>query len=213
MYNLFFSFISLGIICFVELGHRKIPITFKSISKTRYQKYAYLPIKINFAGIIPPIFSSTLIAFIIPMISFSPYLKYYLHRGSFLYQALFSILVVFFSYFYTKKQFNVNMIITNMLKSNIFIPGIRAGNKTRSYINNTLNKIIFLGSLYLIFLCLLPIILQKLLLKNITFFFGGTTLLLISTIIIELIRQINNILIMKSYTEFKYFWEHFIAER
>jgi preprotein translocase subunit SecY len=177
--------------------------------KRVYRYNNYLPIKVNFAGVMPPILASTLISLLLSITS--PYLKYTLSNGHLLYQLIFSFLVVLFSYFYTINQLDLDSIVKNMKKLSIFIPNIRPGEKTKTYLREAIYRIILIGALYLICLCSFPIILQKILLNDIAFFFGGTTILLISTIIIDLVRKINNMLVMKRYLEFKHFWNYILS--
>lgn len=214
---LFFMTAACVIIICIELGERRIFIYSTDINtrKHLYKHQNYLPIKINFSGVMPPILASTFLSCFISMLSFIPYfehLKDLFSQGSLIYQVLFAILIFLFSYFYTINQFNVENIIKNMLKSNSFIQNIRPGKNTKRYIEFVLHRIIFWGALYLITLCICPIVLQKFLLNDIAFYFGGTGLLIIITVIIDILDKINNYLIIKDYITYKNIFKTIIKE-
>ncbi len=170
-------------------------------------KKTYLPIKVNFAGVIPPIFASTLLAFPVTITSFVD-VEYFANfkniflPNSWFYQLLFSIMIIFFSYFYTYTQLNPNKFAMNLQKAGGFIPGIRPGHNTTEYIYFVSNRIILWGAMYLIFICMLPILVQNISTNRIPFYFGGTGLLIVVNVSLDTINQMNTFLISNKYTKY-----------
>lgn len=204
----------LMIIVFIETGERRILINYIKMNMKgfSYEKTkTYLPIKLNFAGVIPPIFASTLLAFPSSLLSilhaphFTNILKYF-NQENCIYQFFFSIFIIFFSYFYTTLQLNTEIIAKNMVKSNSFILNIRPGKQTSQYITFIINKVIIWGSLYLIALCMFPIVFQEFISSNISLYFGGTGLIIITTAAMDILNQIENILIVKKYSSYNFFF-------
>lgn len=194
-------------IIFIEMSERQIPIKYSNngLNKTSYRiSRTYLPIKINFAGVMPPIFASTVLTFPSIFLSLNQYASIF-NKDDCIYQLSFSSLIIFFSYFYTTVQLDIENISQSMLKSNSFIPNIRPGKQTTQYITFVVNKMILCGALYLVALCSFPTIIQKVLLGNIIFHFNGIGLLITITAIIDILQQINNQLIIKKYTNYNFF--------
>jgi len=206
---IFIILIFSGII-FIESGQRRIPMHYSSkmIKGKMYGgKKTYLPIKVNFAGVIPPIFASTLLAFPVTITSFVD-VEYFVNfkniflPNSWFYQLLFSIMIIFFSYFYTYTQLNPNKFAMNLQKAGGFIPGIRPGYNTTKYIYFVSNRIILWGAMYLIFICMLPILVQNISTNRIPFYFGGTGLLIVVNVSLDTINQMNTFLISNKYTKY-----------
>jgi len=171
---------------------------------------AFIPLKINYAGVIPVIFASTLLMFpatIAQFLSSIPYLadlSIMLAPGSNVYMALFVGLIIFFTYFWTATQFNPDQIASDMKKSGAFIPGVRQGKPTQDYLEQTMGKITFLGSIFLAAIAVLPNIVGRILNvdASITYFFGGTSLLILIGVVLDTSKQIQSHMMMKKYDGF-----------
>lgn len=214
--NIIYIFIFLAIIItlifliiFFEKAQRKIPINYPKRQQGR-KIYAaqstYLPFKINMAGVIPPIFASSLILFPITIIqwlettynySLIYQIKTLIMPGSKPYIILFGILIIFFCFFYNNLVFNPNETAENLKKSTGFIPGIRPGEQTSFYIKKIVNKLTIIGATYLTLISLTPEILASF--SNIPFYFGGTSILIVVVVIIDLISQIQTKMISYKY--------------
>ncbi|QJC30867.1 preprotein translocase subunit SecY [Enterobacteriaceae endosymbiont of Macroplea appendiculata] len=198
------------IIVFIEQGQRKIIVHY---AKQHYNKYMYsmsnithLPLKINMAGVMPAIFSASILLFastIFFWLGHFPYLYCFykiaisLQPGKPLYILLYICTVLFFCFFYTLIIFNPKEIADNLKKTGAYIPGIRPGIQTSKYIFTIMSRLNFSGSLYISFICLVPTIIHNL--THITLYFGGTSLLIIVVVMIELIIQVQTIMISKQY--------------
>src|SRR5712692_7776365 len=164
-----------------------------------------IPLKINTAGVIPPIFASSIIAFPATIAGFIqiPWVQQagtMLAPGSVTYTILYVSLIVFFCYFYTAVVLNPVDIADNMKKYGGFIPGIRPGQRTSDYIYRVLNRITFAGSLYLAGVCIIPeILIYKL---GVPFYFGGTSLLITVGVGLDTAQQIESHMLMRNYEGF-----------
>jgi preprotein translocase subunit SecY len=164
-----------------------------------------LPLKINSAGVIPPIFASSILAFPATITGFItiPWVQAIgnqLIPGRLLYSFLFGIMIFFFCFFYTAIQYNPVKIADEMKRYGGYIPGIRPGKKTAEYINAVLTRLTFGGGLYLTAICVLPSIL--LLNMGIPFNFGGTALLIVVGVALDTINQIETFLLNRNYDGF-----------
>jgi preprotein translocase subunit SecY len=175
---------TIAAICFFERSHRRIPVQYtkRQVGRKMYSgAQSYLPLKINVSGVIPPIFASSILMFPaqIAGMSSSGWMQEFssiLHQGDWRYNMIFTLLVVFFSFFYTAVVFNPVDVADNLKKSGGFIPGIRPGKNTAQYIERVLSRITFAGALYLSVVCMIPALLQKFF--SVPFAFGGTGLLI-----------------------------------
>jgi preprotein translocase subunit SecY len=124
--------------------------------------------------------------------------------GSTVYMALFVLLIIFFTYFWTATQFNPDQIASDMKKSGAFIPGIRQGKPTHDFLEYTMGKITFLGAIFLATIAVLPSIVGRVLNvdSSITYFFGGTSLLILIGVVLDTSKQIQSHLMMKRYDGF-----------
>jgi preprotein translocase subunit SecY len=165
----------------------------------------YLPLRINSAGVIPPIFASSILMFpsqIAGMTEnvwlqrFSGALRY----DGWLYITVYVVLVVFFTYFYTSIQFNPTDVADNLKKQNASIPGIRPGKRTAEYIDFVLNRLTFVGSWYISAVCVLPTFLQTKF--DVPFYYGGTSLLIVVGVALDTAQQIESHLVTRSYEGF-----------
>lgn len=154
-----------------------------------------IPLKLNVSGVIPPIFASSIIMFPVMITQFFgkeetvSKISGMLTRGSALYMLLFAFGVIFFSFFYSSIVFNTEELSDNLKKGNCFVPGIRPGKSTTEYFQNILNRLTFVGSLYLTFVCIVPDILFAKYSVQLTI--GGTSLLIIVSTVIDLVTQVQ----------------------
>ena len=204
----FMAFI-VGLIVYFERSYRKIPVQYprRVVGRKVYGGQAsHLPLKVNTAGVIPPIFASSLMIFPATILSFVniPYLRditdVFLGQG-FIYNSMYAGLIIFFAYFYTAVIYNPDDLADNLRKNGGFIPGIRPGKKTADYIEKILGRITFIGAIYVAAVCVLPSILQGAPF-NIPFFFGGTSLLIVVGVTLDTVQQIESFLITHSYEGF-----------
>ena len=195
-------------IVFLETGRRKIPVQYaKRVVGRRVfgGQSTHIPLKINTAGVIPPIFASSIIAFPATIAGFIqiPWVQQagtMLAPGSVTYTILYVSLIVFFCYFYTAVVLNPVDIADNMKKYGGFIPGIRPGQRTSDYIYRVLNRITFAGSLYLAGVCIIPeILIYKI---GVPFYFGGTSLLITVGVGLDTAQQIESHMLMRNYEGF-----------
>jgi preprotein translocase subunit SecY len=195
-------------ICYFERAHRRVPVQYtkRQVGRKMYQgSQSYLPLKINVAGVIPPIFASSILMFPtqIASMSGSRWLQEaasVLHQSDWRYNVIFTIFNVFFAFFYTAVQFNPVDVADNLKKSGGFVPGIRPGKNTAQYIERVLSRITFAGALYLSVVCMIPALLQKFM--QVPFNFGGTGLLIVVGVALDTVQQIESHLITRNYEGF-----------
>lgn len=192
-------------VIFVEVGQRRIPIQYSAKGQGRdamQQQGSHLPLKVNFANVIPPIFASSLLMFPATMAQFSDAAwvqnlqQQFTPTGS-IYNVLFIALIIFFCFFYTEIVFNPTEVADNLKKYGGFIPGIRAGKSTAEYIKRVLDRLTVTGSIYLSAVCILPTLLIDYL--NIPFMFGGTSLLILVGVALDTTQQIQSHLLTARY--------------
>ncbi len=195
-------------IVFLESGRRKIPVQYakRVIGRRVYGgQSTHIPLKINTAGVIPPIFASSIIAFPATIAGFIqiPWVQSlgsHLAPGSLLYTLLYVGLIIFFCFFYTAVVLNPVDMADNMKKYGGFIPGIRPGQRTSDYIYKVLTRITFAGALYLAVVCVIPeFLIYKL---NVPFYFGGTSLLIVIGVGLDTAQQIESHMLMRNYEGF-----------
>ena len=193
-------------IIFMEKGSRQIKIQYPNRGMMRSNGIkddnSYIPIKLNMSGVIPPIFASSVLMFPFAISKMfdgeiGQMISAMIARGNLLYVVLFSLLIIFFCYFYSSVVFNTEDVANNLKKSNCFISGIRPGNATKDYLNYVINRITFIGALYLCIVCLLPEILVTK--YSLPISIGGTGLLIIINVVIDLIGQIQSYLYSNKY--------------
>jgi preprotein translocase subunit SecY len=196
----------IGIIVFFEKGQRRIPIQYakRVVGRRLYGgQSTHLPLKVNTAGVIPPIFASSILLFPATLSSWFPFLSRLsdeMRPGSWIYYTLYVILIIFFSYFYTAVTFNPVDVADNLKKYGGYIPGIRPGKTTADYIDHVLSRITFGGAVYIAAICVLPTILVNKF--NVTFYFGGTALLIVVGVALDTVQQIEGHLITRHYEGF-----------
>ena len=196
-------------VVFVERGQRKILVNYarRQVGNKVYGgQSSHLPLKLNKAGVIPPIFASSIILLPSTIVSwFSSsgsmiWLKDIsaaLSPGQPIYVMLYAVAIIFFCFFYTALVFNSRETADNLKKSGGFIPGIRPGDQTARFIDKILLRLTFAGAIYITFVCLVP---EFLILKyNVPFYFGGTSLLIIVVVTMDFMAQVQNYLMSQQY--------------
>ena len=203
-----FMFLVIAAIVFVERGQRRIPIHYaKRVVglKTYGGQTSHLPLKINMAGVIPPIFASSIIMFPATIANFIniPWVQNAaksLRPGNWGYELFYVAFIVFFCYFYTAVTFNPVDVAENVKKHGGYIPGIRPGKETSDFLDTVLTKLTFVGAIYISIVCVLPSLLITRF--NLPFYFGGTALLIAIGVGMDTVAQIESHLITRSYEGF-----------
>ncbi|MCA1197143.1 preprotein translocase subunit SecY [Sphingomonas sp. R647] len=200
-------------ICFMERAQRRILIQYPKRQTQRgvQSERSHLPLKINTAGVIPPIFASSLLLMPLTVSQFAGQaqsgeswggdliitLNQYLQHGSLVYMLLYGAGIIFFSFFYTAVVFNPEETAENLKKYGGFIPGIRPGKNTEAYFDYVLTRITVIGAAYLTFICLVPEYLVSAL--AIPFYLGGTSLLIVVNVTMDTVTQIQSHLLAHQY--------------
>jgi preprotein translocase subunit SecY len=196
-------------VVFVERGQRKILVNYarRQVGNKVYGgQSSHLPLKLNMAGVIPPIFASSIIllpATVVSWFSSGDSMRWLkdiasaLSPGQPVYIMLYVAAIVFFCFFYTALVFNSRETADNLKKSGAFIPGIRPGDQTARFIDKILVRLTLAGAVYIAFVCLLP---EFLILKyNVPFYFGGTSLLIIVVVTMDFMAQVQNYMMSQQY--------------
>jgi len=197
------------IVVFIERGQRKILVNYarRQVGNKVYGgQSSHLPLKLNMAGVIPPIFASSIIllpATVVGWFSAGESMRWLkdiagsLTPGQPIYVMFYAAAIVFFCFFYTALVFNSRETADNLKKSGAFIPGIRPGDQTAKYIDKILVRLTLAGAIYITFVCLLP---EFLILKyNVPFYFGGTSLLIIVVVTMDFMSQVQNYMMSQQY--------------
>jgi preprotein translocase subunit SecY len=195
-------------IVFVERGQRRLPIHYaKRVVglKTFNAQSSHLPLKVNMAGVIPPIFASSIIMFPATIANFIniPWVQTAaksLTPGNWVYNVFFVAFIIFFCYFYTAVTFNPVDVAENIKKHGGYIPGIRPGKETSDFMDSVLTRLTFAGAIYISLVCVLPTILIGKF--NLPFYFGGTALLIAVGVGMDTVAQIESHLITRNYEGF-----------
>ncbi|MCK5886136.1 MAG: preprotein translocase subunit SecY, partial [Alcanivorax sp.] len=187
-------------VVYVERAQRRIPIHHarRQMGRRGYSAQTqHLPLKLNMSGVIPPIFASSLILFPASMVRFFgeeggglvQTVANTLSPGQPLYVLLYALLIVFFCFFYTAIVFDSKETADNLKRSGAFVPGVRPGRQTASYIDKVLTRLTVSGAAYITAVCLLP---EFLILEwNVPFYFGGTSLLIIVVVVMDFMAQLQ----------------------
>lgn len=196
-------------VVFVERGQRKVPVHYakRQVGNRMMQAQStHLPLKLNMAGVIPPIFASSIILFPATLLSWTgnndklSWLKSIgdmLHPGQPLYVLLYATAIIFFCYFYTALVFNPKETADNLKKSGAMIPGYRPGDHTAKYIEKLILKLTLIGAVYITVICLIP---EFLILKwNVPFYFGGTSLLILVVVSMDFMSQMQSYVLSHQY--------------
>jgi preprotein translocase subunit SecY len=198
-----------ALVVFVERGQRKITVNYAKRqvgNKVMGGQTTHLPLKLNMAGVIPPIFASSIILFPASLAGWfgsneSMYwlkdLSSAISPGQPIYILLFASAILFFCFFYTALVFNPKETADNLKKSGAFVPGIRPGEQTAKYIDKIMGRLTLIGAVYITLVCLLP---EFLSLKfNTPFYFGGTSLLIIVVVTMDFMAQVQSHLMSHQY--------------
>ena len=200
-------------ICFMERAQRRVLIQYpkRQTARGMQQERSHLPIKLNTAGVIPPIFASSLLLMPLTILQWagnraSPEggasdwlitISTFLQHGSGAYEALYATGIAFICFFYTAEQFNSEETADNLKRHGGFIPGVRPGKATESYFDYLLNRITVVGAAYLVLICLIPDILSAQ--AGLNFRLGGTSLLIVVNVTMDTVSQIQSHLIAHQY--------------
>ncbi|STR18419.1 preprotein translocase subunit SecY [Janthinobacterium lividum] len=201
-------------VVFVERGQRKILVNYakRQVGNKIYGgQTSHLPLKLNMAGVIPPIFASSIILFpatIVdwfskgadnanPAVRFLKDLAASMGPGEPIHALLYAVAIVFFCFFYTALVFNSKETADNLKKSGAFIPGIRPGEQTARYIDKILTRLTLAGAVYITLVCLLPEFMQAQ--WKVPFYFGGTSLLIIVVVTMDFMAQVQNYVMSQQY--------------
>lgn len=207
-----FVLITIGTILVIQ-GQRRIPLQYARRIVGRHETQAgtsHIPLKVNYAGVIPVIFASSLLMFPATIGQFLGkgtwlgQLSNYLLPGTWVYMIFYVMLILFFTYFWTATQFKPEQIASDMKKNGAFIPGIRQGRPTQEYLESTMSRITLAGAVFLAIIAILPTLVGRLMGvdANISQFFGGTSLLILVGVILDTTKQIESHLLMKRYDGF-----------
>jgi preprotein translocase subunit SecY len=197
-----------GIIVVMERGQRRIAVQYakRVVGRRMYSgQTSHLPLKINTAGVIPPIFASSILLFPGTITNFidhpaAHWISEKLAPGTWVYNLVYVGLIIFFCYFYTAVTFNPTDVADNLKKFGGYIPGIRPGQRTAEYIDRILVRITLPGALYVATICVLPTILISQF--RVPFFFGGTALLIVVGVALDTIAAMETHMISRSYEGF-----------
>ncbi|MDR1390804.1 MAG: preprotein translocase subunit SecY [Holosporales bacterium] len=199
----------IAFIIFMEKANRKVVIQYPKrqtmVNMPAQQQNSYLPLKLNNAGVIPPIFASSILLLPVTIAGFGSVdpdsvlgtISRVFNHGQPLYIFCFCAAVIFFAFFYTAIMFNPKETADNLKKSGSYIPGIRPGEATADYIDTLLMRLTVIGSLYLCFICVLPEILLSQI--SLPFYFGGTSLLIVVNVSIDTVAQFQSHMIAQQY--------------
>ncbi len=199
----------IAFVVFIERGQRRITINYAKRQQGRKvfaAQSSHLPLKINMAGVIPPIFASSILLFPASLgqwfgqsegMEWLEDISLLLAPSQPLYLILFAAAVIFFCYFYTALMYNPKEVADNLKKSGAFIPGIRPGEQTARYIDNVLSRLTLFGALYITAVSLLPQFLVVA--ANVPFYFGGTSLLIVVVVVMDFMSQVQTHLMSHKY--------------
>lgn len=207
--------ITAGIV-FIERAQRRVPVNYAQKQqqgrKVYAQQQSHLPLKINMAGVIPAIFASSLLLVPASMsqwigqsaepTTFQNILQniaLVLSPGQPLYLVVFGAMIIFFCYFYTALVFSPREVAENLKRSGAYVPGIRPGQQTERYLDHVLNRLTFIGAMYMTIICLMPMILQQS--AGLNFALGGTSLLIVIVVMMDFISQIQAHLMTHQYQD------------
>jgi len=197
-------------VVFVERGQRRITVNYarRQGGRSAYMNQtSFLPLKLNMAGVIPPIFASSILAFPATLAMWSGQgsgattwlqrISQALAPGEPLHMIVFAAMIIGFAFFYTALVFNSQETAENLKKSGALIPGIRPGKATADYVDGVLTRLTAAGSLYLVAVCLLPEVMRTQM--NTSFYFGGTSLLIVVVVVMDFIAQVQAHLMSHQY--------------
>jgi preprotein translocase subunit SecY len=193
-----------AVIVFFERAQRRIPIQYakRMVGRKMYGgQSSHLPLKVNAAGVIPPIFASSLLMFPGTLANLNvpgaDYLQQILVPGDWRWTLIYVVMIIFFCFFYTAIQFQPVQVADNLKKQNAFIPGIRPGKATADFIDMVMTRITVAGSIYVAAVCVIPNFLQAMF--KVPFYFGGTSIMIVVGVALDFVQQIESHLITRHY--------------
>lgn len=207
-----FVFVIVGTILVIQ-GQRRIPLQYarRVVGRKEVQRgSAYIPLKLNYAGVVPVIFASAMLLFPATIAQFLGSASWFsgfaakMTPGSWLYTTLYILLILLLTYFWTATQFHPEQIASDMKKNGAFIPGVRQGKSTQDYLEKTMNRITLIGAISLALIAILPMLMGKILgvSPTVSYFFGGTPILILVGVVLDTMKQIESHLVMKRYDGF-----------
>jgi preprotein translocase subunit SecY len=199
---------AIAFVVFVERGQRRIPIQHarRGGSESASASMSYFPLRVNTAGVIPPIFASSLLMLPLTVRQYSEsptvqrFIDEWMNPGDIAYNLVYVALIIFFCFFYTSIMINPDDVSENIKRSGGYIPGVRPGRKTADYIDAVLSRLTLVGALYVAGICVLPVILSQYM--GVPFYFGGTALLICVSVSLDTVGQIEAHLVSRKYDGF-----------
>jgi len=188
------------LICRVERAQRRIPIHYarRMVGRKMYGgQTSHLPLRVNMAGVIAPIFASSLLIFPNTLQRMNLPGMQWLANVLWAYLAVFVLMIVFFSFFYTSVTFQPVEVADNLKKQSAFIPGVRPGKSTADYIDRIAMRLTAGGALYVAFVCTIPSVLQSYF--HVPFYFGGTSIMIVVGVALDTVQQVESYLITRHY--------------
>ncbi|HET7625914.1 MAG TPA: preprotein translocase subunit SecY [Verrucomicrobiae bacterium] len=200
----------------ITIAERKVPVQYaqRAVGRKVYSGgTSFMPLRVNYAGVMPIIFAQAILMFPQQILQFLgrswnvPFLAHLasnLHEGSALYLGVYSLMIVFFSYFWVATQFNELQIADDLKKNGGYIPGVRPGQATTDYLHNSMSRITFAGAIFLLIIAVIPMLLYSKM--NVPYqvaqFFGGTSMLICVGVLLDTMRQMESHLLMRHYDGF-----------
>ena len=202
------ALVTTAFIVYVESAQRRIPLQYakRMVGRRIYGGQQHnLPLKVNMAGVMPPIFASSFLVFPTTVASYfqdhpvGQFIQVILRPGDWRYGVVYVLLNVLFCFFWVSTQYNVVDMADNLRRSGAYIPGIRPGKKTAEYLDDVMTRLTVAASVYISAVCLMPFMLQDYL--NVSFYFGGTSLLIIVSVGLDTVTQIESHLLTRHYDD------------
>jgi preprotein translocase subunit SecY len=212
--------IVIGGVIAITQAQRKIPVQYaqRAVGRKMYAGgTSFMPLRVNYAGVMPIIFAQSILMFPQPLLSWLsanvkvPFLQDFFRSlaiqmgyGSFMYLAIYAAMILFFSYFWVATQFNEIQIADDLKKNGGYIPGVRPGQGTSDYLHHAMSRITLAGAIFLTAIATLPIVLSRKMGidQNVAQFFGGTSILIAVGVLLDTMRQIESHLMMRHYDGF-----------
>ena len=198
----------------VTQAQRKVPVQYaqRAVGRKIYQGgTSFMPLRVNYAGVMPVIFAQAILMFpqkiflfLGGKIALFKELAIYLSEGAFLYLVMYGLMILFFSYFWVATQFNEIQIADDLKKYGGYIPGVRPGQATSSYLHNAMSRITLAGAIFLTVIAVIPVVLYRMMQipYEVATFFGGTSMLILVGVILDTMRQMESHLLMRHYDGF-----------
>ena len=197
---------AIAFVVYVERAQRRIPIQHAKRGGGSAAGMSYFPLRVNSAGVIPPIFASSLLMFPMTIRQYSDnptiqrFIDDWMNPSSWIYNGIYVGLIIFFCFFYTSIMINPDDVSENIKRSGGYIPGVRPGRKTAEYIDAVLSRLTLVGAIYVAAICVLPVLLSTQM--GVPFYFGGTALLIIVSVAMDTVGQIEAHLVSRKYEGF-----------